>query len=593
MNIDRPLFSLLKKERMSFYSSILSGVISAGMLIAQAHYLSQLIDQLFIRSASLESLMTPLLLFALFSILRMGLGWYSHAQANRATIAIRGSLTRRLLEKVGKLGPVFTRNVQSGQLNTTLIKGVESLDPYFSQYIPQLFFALYTPLLIVAAIFPSDYVSAIILLLSAPLIPLFMILIGKSASAMTEKQWKTMSRMSGYFLDVMQGLPTLKLFAQSRRQHDAIEKSGEEFRHATMRVLRVAFLSSLTLELVGTIGTAIIAVGIGLRLMNGTISFQHAFFVLLLTPDFYLPLRQLGTKFHAGMEGVTASKEIFGILNQPGPDTATTTTQPAPHEEPAYNEFATPAPAHIATLPLTFTAISCTYPGATVPALNDVSFTIPAGKTTAIIGPSGAGKSTIINLILRFLEPTAGTITIGTTALSAINRESWHQQISWVPQHPYLFNASLRQNIMIASPDAPAPALQKALQLSALNELIASLPDGLDTIIGEQGARLSGGEAQRVALARAFLKNAPLLILDEPTSHTDPNLEAELRTSISALMQNRTTIIIAHRLETIKAAEQIIVMLQGTISTTGTHETLRNAPGFYHDAIHRQPVPIP
>ena len=571
MNIDRRLFQLLKEERTPFIASIISGILAAGMLVAQAYYLSLVIDSAFIQKSGVEKLFLPLGLFALFSTLRMAFNWFSHTEANRGTLIIREKVFNRLTSTVGALGPIYAKSVQSGRLSTTLLKGVEALDAYYSQYIPQIFFALFTPLLIAGTIMPGDPISGGILLGTAPLIPLFMILIGKSASAMTEKQWKTMSRMSGFFLDVLQGLPTLKLFAQSKRQHDAIEESGETFRHATMRVLKVAFLSSLTLELVGTIGMAIIAVGIGLRLMSGKLTFQHALFVLILTPDFYLPLRQLGTKFHAGMEGVSASKEIFAILDQ---------SVPSPEQKPA---FAVQESA--GKRPILFNDVTYTYPGGSQPALESISATIPAGKTTAIIGPSGAGKSTLINLLLRFQEPGEGRITIDGNPIHDIPLEEWHQQISWVPQHPYLFNATLRENILLAKPQASAEEMESALEKTGLTSFVSTLPDGLETMIGEEGARLSGGEAQRVALARAFLKNAPLLVLDEPTSHTDPELEAALRSSIQELMRRRTTVIIAHRLETIRSAEQIIVVSEGKITQCGTHEELMANGGFYHDSL--------
>ena len=571
MNIDRRLFQLLKEERAPFIISLISGVIASGLLIAQAFYLSKIIDSAFIQKIGLEKLLPLLSFFAFFSLLRMAFNWASHSEANRGTIAIREKIFSRLIERVGALGPIYTRSVQSGRLSTTLLKGVEALDAYYSQYIPQIFFALFTPLLIVCTIFPADPISGWILLASAPLIPFFMIVIGKSASAMTEKQWKTMSRMSGYFLDVLQGLPTLKLFAQSRSQRASIEKTGETFRHATMRVLKIAFLSSLTLELVGTIGIAIVAVGIGLRMMDGKLTFQHALFVLVLTPDFYLPLRQLGTKFHAGMEGVSASKEIFAILDQ--------------NSGAGENKNGLIKQDSAGTYPILCSNLSFTYPDASLPAIDGINFIIPESKTTAIIGPSGSGKSTMINLLLRFLEPGAGSITINNSPIHDIPLEQWHRQISWVPQHPYLFNASLKENILLARPDASEVEMNAALRKTGLASFVKSLPDGLDTMIGEQGSRLSGGEAQRVALARAFLKNAPLLILDEPTSHTDPELEAALRNSMEELMKGRTTIIIAHRLETIRSADQIVVFSQGKITQCGTHDELFTAGGFYHDAL--------
>ncbi|MEI6651905.1 MAG: thiol reductant ABC exporter subunit CydD [Chlorobiaceae bacterium] len=571
MNIDRRLFQLLKEEGRPFIVSIISGILAAGMLVAQAYYLSQVIDSAFIQKSGMERLLLPLSLFALFSTLRMAFNWFSHTAANRGTLIIREKVFTRLTSTIGALGPIYAKSVQSGRLSTTLLKGVEALDAYYSQYIPQIFFALFTPLLIAGIILPHDLISGGILLGTAPLIPLFMILIGKSASTMTEKQWKTMSRMSGFFLDMLQGLSTLKLFAQSKRQHDAIEESGESFRHATMRVLKVAFLSSLTLELVGTIGTAIIAVGIGLRLMAGQLTFQHALFVLILTPDFYLPLRQLGTKFHAGMEGVSASREIFAILDQ---------SLPASMQQVVFG-----IEKSAGKRPILFTDVSYTYPGGSRPALEGINASIPAGKTTAIIGPSGAGKSTLINLLLRFQEPGEGRITIDGNPIHAIPLEEWHRQISWVPQHPYLFNATLGENIRLAKPDASAEEMELALKKTGLTTFVSTLPDGLGTMIGEEGARLSGGEAQRVALARAFLKNAPLLVLDEPTSHTDPELEAALRSSILELMRGRTTIIIAHRLETIRSAERIIVINGGKITQSGTHEELMANGGFYRDSL--------
>ena len=391
MNIDRRLFQLLKEERTPFIFSVISGILAAGMLVGTGFFSQSGHRQRLYPEERHGEAYPASRFFCAFQHASHGLQLVrpqrsqpGHADHPRKTVPEAD-------QSVGALGPIYAKSVQSGRLSTTLLKGVEALDAYYSQYIPQIFFALFTPLLIAGTILPGDPISGGILLITAPLIPLFMIVIGKSASAMTEKQWKTMSRMSGFFLDVLQGLPTLKLFAQSKRQHDAIEESGETFRHATMRVLKIAFLSSLTLELVGTIGTAIIAVGIGLRLMAGHLTFQHALFVLILTPDFYLPLRQLGTKFHAGMEGVSASKEIFAILDQ---------------STPAHVEQATFAVQESAgKRPILFTDVTYTYPGGSQPALQGINVTIPAGKTTAIIGPSGAGKSTLINLLLRFQEP--------------------------------------------------------------------------------------------------------------------------------------------------------------------------------------------
>jgi ATP-binding cassette, subfamily C, bacterial CydD len=571
MNIDRRLFKLLMEEKPTFILSLLSGAMASLMMVAQAYCLSRAINSAFIEKSGMTGLIPLLGFFALFTLLRMVCNWISHVKATEGSIAIRGKLFSRLLSKVAALGQLYTRSVQSGRLSTTMLKGIESLDAYFSSYIPQIFLALFTPFLIVAAIMPDDWVSAVILLLSAPLIPFFMIVIGKSASAVTEKQWKSMSRMSGQFLDILQGLSTLKLFAQSTKQRKSIEETGENFRIATMKVLKIAFLSSLTLELVGTIGTAVIAVSIGLRMMEGRLTFQQALFVLILTPDFYLPLRQLGTKFHAGMEGVSASKEIFAVLEQPAPAIVPGRFQAGPD--------------NIVTSGFVFSGISYTYPGSPAPAADNVTFAIPAGKTTALIGPSGAGKSTLLNLLLRFLEPEKGVITFGGMDIGNIDMEAWHRQISWVPQHPHLFNATLRENILLGKTGISDEMLENTLQETGLVSFVRSLPKGLETPVGEHGARLSGGEAQRVALARAFLKHAPILVLDEPTSHTDPELEAELRNSMQLLMKGKTTVIIAHRLETIRSADHILVVSDGKINGSGTHDELFSIEGFYRNSL--------
>ncbi|MCE1273228.1 MAG: thiol reductant ABC exporter subunit CydD [Chlorobiales bacterium] len=572
MNLDKNLIRLLKKEKRPFMFSSLYGAFAVLMLVGQAWALSGIIEQLF-RNATTEwrTIFPKTSLFILFSLLRLALNWAGHHAARSGAIGIRNSLSERLTRTVAGLGPAFSRSEQSGRIVNTMLKGVEALDAWYSQYIPQLFLAAVTPVVILVAVFPSDWIAGAIMLGTAPLIPVFMILIGRSASAATERQWTTMSRMSGYFLDMLQGLSTLKLFAQEKVRRDGIEDASENFRRSTMQVLKIAFLSSLTLELVGTIGTAIVAVSIGLRLVAGAIPFRPAMFTLLLIPDFYLTLRQLGTRFHAGMEGVSASREIHEILDRE-PDLTKSGTRDLSAGE-------------VATTGLTASKITYAFPGSARPAIDGVTLTIRPGTKTAITGPSGSGKSTLLNLLLRFIEPGSGSISLGSTSVADYSLESWYRQISWVPQHPFLFNASIRENLLMAKPGASDTEIENALSQAGLLDMVLSLPARLDTIIGEQGARLSGGEAQRLALARAFLKNAPILLMDEPTSHTDPILESLLRKAMEKLLEARTTIMIAHRLESIRNADTIVVLDQGHIVQQGTHEELSRAEGFYRRAI--------
>ncbi|NTV66382.1 MAG: thiol reductant ABC exporter subunit CydD [Chlorobaculum sp.] len=571
MNIDRNLMRLLSEQKRPFIFSGLSGALGALMLVAQAWVLSGIIQTVF-RQAPAWSAILPLVgLFALFSTMRVLFGWAGHHEAKKGTLAIRKTLTERLSGTIAALGPSFARSAQSGRIVTTLLKGVESVDAWFSQYIPQLFLSLIVPVVILVAIFPADWLSGLILVLTAPLIPVFMILIGKRASAATEKQWNTMSRMSGHFLDMLQGLSTLKLFAQAKARRDGIEEASENFRHSTMQVLKIAFLSSLTLELVGTLGTAVVAVSIGLRLLSGALPFRPGLFALLLVPEFYLVLRQLGTKFHAGMEGVTASKEMHEILNRAS-------------EIPEAGSCDLDA-VEVSTHPIVIDNLSYRFPGSAKAALDGVSLTIEPGTVTALTGPSGAGKSTLLNLLLRFVEPADGAISLGSRKAGEFSLDSWYRQIAWVPQHPFLFNATIRDNLLMARRDATPQELDKALKQAGLLDMVRSLPEGLETMIGEEGARLSGGEAQRLSLARAFLKDAPLLLLDEPTSHTDPILEAQLRKAMEVLMQGRTVIMIAHRLESIRNADRIVVLDGGRVAQSGTHGELMSGEGFYRQAI--------
>jgi ATP-binding cassette subfamily C protein CydD len=571
MNIDRNLMRLLADEKRPFIFSGLSGAVSALMLVAQAWALSGIIELVFRKAPAWQEILPLVGLFALFSTLRVLFGWAGHHEAKKGTLAIRKTLTGRLSGTVVALGPSYTLSAQSGRIVTTLLKGVESVDAWFSQYIPQLFLSLIVPVVILVAIFPADWLSGLILVLTAPLIPVFMILIGKRASAATEKQWNTMSRMSGNFLDMLQGLSTLKLFAQARTRRDGIAEASENFRHSTMQVLKIAFLSSLTLELVGTLGTAVVAVSIGVRMLGDHLPFRPGFFALLLVPDFYLTLRQLGTKFHAGMEGVTASKEMHEILD-------------LTKEIPETGSLDLDAGV-LASRSMVIDNLGYRFPGSDKPALDGVSLTIEPGTVTALTGPSGAGKSTLLNLLLRFIEPSEGAISLGGRKAREYTLDSWYRQITWVPQHPFLFNATIRENLLMARRDATPQDIDKALKQAGLSEMVRSLPEGLETMIGEQGARLSGGEAQRLSLARAFLRNAPVLLLDEPTSHTDPILEAQLRKAMTELMQGRTVVMIAHRLESIRNADRIMVLDDGHLVQSGTHEELMSSEGFYRQAI--------
>ena len=568
MNLDRRLLNLLNQVRLPLVLTLIAGSAGGVFTILQAFYLSKTIDGAFLKQRSLEALLPLLLLFVLFSILRSLFNWFSQAQAAGVAQSIKTDLRHKLTAHVFSLGPMYTLGQQSGELSNTMLNGVEALEAYFSQYIPQLILAAVIPLSILFFVFPVDLLSGFVLLFTAPLIPVFMMLIGHMAQEMTNKQWKTLSRMSAYFLDVLQGLTTLKLLGQSKKEAREINRISDLFRQTTMNVLKIAFLSALVLEMAATISTAVIAVEIGLRLMYAKMEFQPALFILILAPEFYQPLRLLGTRFHAGMEGVSAAQRIFNILEQK--DTLIKNGTGSLPEKAQYT--------------ITFSDVNFSY-DSDKPALKDICFTLPAGSKTALIGPSGSGKTTISRLLLRFIEAEKGEILIGDQALENIPLKEWRKHISWLPQNPYLFNDTVRANIALAAKKATADEIECAARQANAHDFIQNLPQGYETVIGERGMRLSGGQAQRLALARAFLRNAPLLIFDEPTSNLDPQTEEEIRKTILSLSKDKTTLIIAHRLNTIQSVDQVIILANGRIIERGSPHELRKRKGPYAEML--------
>ena len=565
--IDKRLFKFLREVATPFSLSVLTGVSAALFTIGSAWYLSAIINDVFLNNKSLTDIYTPLSLFAVFSIFRFVLFFISEDNGNETARLIKNRLRRTLTKHLNNVGPVLIGMEKSGELTNTILTGVEALDVYFSQYLPQIFFSAIIPLFILIFVFPADVLSGFVLLLTAPLIPVFMILIGKAAEAQTRKQWKTLSILSAHFLDIIQGITTLKLLGQSKKEAHTISSVSERFRFTTMKVLKIAFLSALVLEMAATISTAIIAVEVGLRLLYGRMDFQQALFILILAPEFYQPFRLLGARFHAGMEGVQASKRIFNILELKTADSVS---------KRGYTDIQ----------PLIITEInlhnvSFRYPSNENFALKDINFNIRRGEKLAIVGPSGAGKSTLIRLLLRFIEPSSGFIKVDDISLSAIPPEKWRRHISWLPQQPYLFHASIYENISIAKPNALSEEVYNAARKAGLHKFVQSLPEGYDTSVGERAALFSGGQAQRIALARAFLKNAPVLLLDEPTANLDPVLEEGISKNVNDLMRTRIGIIVAHRLSTVRNAEHILVLRDGVMVEYGNHQKLIKEGGTY------------
>jgi ATP-binding cassette subfamily C protein CydD len=506
MHYDKRLFNIVNQTRAWLILTVASGLLAAFCIIAQAAALSRVINRVFLEKEILGSVWLLLLFFGVVSLLRAFFAWSEQSSADKIAAFVKTDLRRRINRHLLKSGPVYIRLERSGEISNTLMNGVEALDAYFREFLPQLFLSALIPLTILIFVFPIDLLTGVVFLLTAPLIPFFMKLIGAIAEALNQKQWKSLSRMSAHFLDVLQGLTTLKIFGRSIEQIKMISRISNEFRISTMRVLKVAFLSALVLEIVATISIAIVAVEVGLRLLYGRMDFENALFLLILAPEFYLPIRLLGTRYHAGLEGVAAAERIFEILKTPTPAPAILTdTCPT-----------------LSRSTILFEDVCYAYDNGRRPALNNVSFEILPPQKVALIGPSGSGKTTVSNLLLRFIHPDSGNILIDEINLSSIDPAKWLTQIAWVSQKPYLFHQSVGVNIRLANPAAPISRVIEAAQQANIHEFIESLPEGYDTIVGEQGARLSGGQAQRIALARAFLKDAPFLILDEPTANPGP-----------------------------------------------------------------------
>jgi thiol reductant ABC exporter CydD subunit len=370
---------------------------------------------------------------------------------------------------------------------------------------------------------------------------------------------------------VLQGLTTLKALGRSRQYWRVIAQISDRFRQATMGVLRVAFLSAMVLEMVATISTAVVAVQIGLRLLYGQLAFEQALFVLILAPEFYLPLRLLGARFHTGMEGVAASQRIFEVLETPA-------ASPPPSTEKG-------GEAALLRSHIRLSEVKYAYDDGQRPALKGFSLAIERGQKIALVGPSGAGKSTVAHLLLRFIETDQGTIAVDGWTLQELPAEAWRKQVAWVPQIPYLFHGTVGENIRLARPDAGFEDVVWAARQAHAHAFVDALPRGYDSFIGERGVRLSRGEAQRIALARAFLKDAPLVIFDEATANLDPEVEGLVQEAMARLLEERTALLIAHRLSTVWRADRILVMAEGRVVEEGTHSSLMAGGGLYSNLV--------
>jgi len=576
------LFRQIHHARHALTLAVAVGVLGMAVTIAHMVLLSRIVARVFVAREGLDRVGPLLLLLLAAVVLRAALLWLQEITAQRGAIRVKAALRERISAHLFRLGPAYAKGERTGELVAAATEGIERLDAYVSRYLPQLALSVVIPLLVAAFVFLQDWVSAVVLLATAPIIPLLMALVGRYAEGHIQRQWTALARMSAHFLDALQGLPTLKVFGRGAAEREKIARVSTAFRDTTLKVLRYAFLSGLVLEFMTAVAIGVVAVELGARLLAGAISFERAFLILLLAPEFYRPLRELGVHRHAGMEGSAAARRIVEVLATPVPlvERAATCRPPA-----------VPQTASVPTIELV--GVTYRYPESVRPALSDISLVLPPGARTALVGRSGAGKSTLVSLLLRFMDPTSGRIAVNGLPITELPIAIWRENVALVPQRPYLFHGSVHENISLACPAATRDEVERAAELAGAAECIARLPRGYDTQIGERGSRLSGGEAQRLAIARAFLKDAPLLILDEPTSSLDPTSEALIRAALERLMHDRTVLVVAHRLNTIYTADRIAVLENGRLVEAGSHVALLERGGLYArlvDAGRRAPV---
>ncbi|WP_446041088.1 thiol reductant ABC exporter subunit CydD, partial [Streptomyces sp. SID1121] len=542
--IDPRLLRYARTTRLFIVAVVVLGLAGAGLVIVQATLIAEVVVGAFQHGDSPSELRTDLLLLGAVAVGRALVSWLTELAAHRASAAVKSELRGRLLERAAELGPGWLSGRRTGSLVALATRGIDALDDYFARYLPQLGLAVVVPVAVLARIVTQDWVSAAIIVVTLPLIPLFMILIGWATQTRVDRQWRLLSRLSGHFLDVVAGMPTLKVFGRAKAQADSIRRITAEYRQATLRTLRIAFLSSFALELLSTLSVALVAVGVGLRLVHGDLDLSTGLVVLILAPEAYLPIRQVGAQYHAAAEGLAAAEEIFTVLE----------TEPRAGGREEVSAGA---------VRLELDGVTVRHPGRGEPSLDAATLTVEPGETVALVGPSGVGKSTLLQVLLGFTVPDQGRVRVDGRDLLSLDLERWRERIAWVPQQPYLFAGTIAENVRLARPDADDTAVRAALRDAGAYTFVAALPQGVETPLGEDGAGLSAGQRQRLALARAFLADRPVLLLDEPTAALDGETEAGIVEAVGRLARGRTVVLVVHRPALLAVADRVITLTRG------------------------------
>jgi ATP-binding cassette subfamily C protein CydD len=555
--------------------SRLLGLVSGLLIVAQAWILARLLDHMIMENIPREALLLPFILLVLIFILRAWVVWLRERVGFHAGQHIRQEIRRKVLDRLHQAGPAWIQGKQVGSWATLVLEQIEDMHDYYARYLPQMSLAVMVPVLILVAIFPSNWAAALILLGTAPLIPLFMAMVGMGAADANRRNFQALARLSGHFLDRLRGMETLRLFNRGAAETESIRSASQDFRQRTMEVLRLAFLSSGVLEFFASLSIALVAVYFGFSYL-GELNFGHygtgvtlfaGFLTLILAPEFFLPLRDLGTFYHAKAQAVGAADSLITFLDAP-----------LEQQEKGSAQLNGSSSFDIEAKDLIILSAEGQ------PLAGPLTFTLAAGQRVVLVGQSGAGKSSLLNVLSGFL-PYKGELKVNGVELSQLDPIWWREQLSWVGQNPQLPGITLRDNVLLAAPDASETALNTALDKASVSEFLPLLPQGLATPLGDQAARLSVGQAQRVAVARALLVPGQLLLLDEPAASLDAHSEQRVMEALGEASKQQTTVMVTHQLDYITEWDNIWVMRGGAIVQQGDFTTLAAQDGPFAELL--------
>lgn len=559
---------IMKLPGMKQLLGLLAGLsfLQALFIIGQAYGLARAITGLW-EGRPLEEQWGWILLFFCSFIARQAVIYFRSKRLDDYSYQQAADLRDQLLEKLFRVGPQIAQQQGTGNVTTMVLEGINQVENYLKLILAKIMNMSIIPWVILALVFYLDWESGLVLLVVFPLIIIFMIILGYAAQSKAEKQYRTFQLLSNHFIDSLRGIDTLKLFGVSKKYGKSIFASSERFRKATMASLKVGILSTFALDFFTTLSIAVVAVLLGLRLINEGILLFPALTILILAPEYFLPIRDFSSDYHATLDGKNAMTAVTEILHQPEAQVPAVTV-------PRWQEDAQ----------LTIDQLAFSYEEKA--ALTDINLNVTGFKKIGIIGLSGSGKSTLINTLSGFLVPDSGEITLGGAKTTAFRQASWQEQLIYIPQNPYIYRLTLQENVAFYQPTATKEAVLKAIEVAGLTELLAELPQGLDTMLGEGERHLSGGQAQRIALARAFLdQRRKILLFDEPTAHLDIETEVALKERMLPLMENHLVFFATHRLHWMEEMDEIIVMDQGRIVEQGTLAQLQQKQGAFTELV--------